>query len=510
MIGANSVAVADVNGDGKPDVILTGGSVIVLLGNGNGTFQAQTTFASGSGPLSVVAADVNADGKVDLAYVNSGSNSVGVMLGNGNGSFQSQQAFGVGSLPWSVTAADVNGDGNTDLIAVNYFGNSATVLLGNGNGTFQTQPAVSVGANPYFITTADTNADGIPDLIIANINSSTVSVLLGNGNGTFQTATAFAAGLRPLSVAASDLNGDGKIDLAVADYGGNTVSVLLGNGNGTFQTLQTLSAGSHPRGIVAADLNADGKLDLIVPAQDSNNVGVFLNSASGSFTGQTYTILQTFPKVLSINRSNPIGPSTSASSVTYAVTFSTPVTGVVAGDFVAVPLGGASYIGPLVVAGSGAAYTVTVNGISGNGTLGLNLVDNGAIHDLAGNPLQGTSPTFASFTPQQTFPSTTNPLLVVASDINGDGHRDIIVVNTSSNSVGVMLGNGNGTFQSQRTFITDFQATYTTAHTPWSIAVADVNGDSKPFLLFGSWRLPSDSRTSSNEYDLSNCIYRRY
>ncbi|HEY8751377.1 MAG TPA: FG-GAP-like repeat-containing protein, partial [Tepidisphaeraceae bacterium] len=477
-----SVASADLNGDGRVDVVsanFTGNTVSVLLGNGNGTLQAPQSFATGARPDWIALADVNGDGKIDLIVANANGNTASVLLGNGNGTFQAQQTFAAGANPWTLAVADANGDGKPDLLVADYLSNSVSVLLGNGDGTFQAAQPYAAGANPYFITASDLNADGIPDLVVANFKGANVSVLLGNGNGSFLAQQTFAVGTKPRSIATADVNGDGRQDLIVGDYSNNTLSVLLGNGNGTFQAQQTLNtgAGSGPWGIAAADLNGDGKVDLIAADLLSASVSVILNGAVGSFTGQTYSILQTFPTVLSINRFNPVGPSTSASSVSYTVTFSTPVTGVVADDFVAVPLGGASYTAPLVVAGSGASYTVTVNGIAGGGTLGLNLVDNGAIHDLAGNPLQSSAATSGTFAPQQTYGLSSGPQIVVATDVNGDGKSDLIVTYANGSTVSVLLGNGDGTFQAQRTFAVGVG--------DWPVGVADVNGDGKPDLIVG-------------------------
>ena len=92
----------------------------VLLGNGNGTFQPQQTFAPASSPISLAVADVNGDGKPDLVVANANSNSVSVLLGNGNGTFQTQQTFAAGTDPrFSVAVADVNGDGKPDIVVAN-------------------------------------------------------------------------------------------------------------------------------------------------------------------------------------------------------------------------------------------------------------------------------------------------------------------------------------------------------------------------------------------------------
>jgi len=311
--GPMSVAVADVNGDGKPDLVVANdgsSTVSVLLGNGNGTFLPQKSFATGYGPISVAVTDVNGDGKPDLIVTNGGSyyypgDTVSVLLGNGDGTFKTQQTFATGYIPASVAVADINGDGKPDLVIANYgvpslYGSNlpgtVSVLLGNGNGTFKPQQTFGAGDYPQFVTVSDVNGDGKPDLIVANTGSYyspgyNVSVLLGNGNGTFQTQQIFDTGNRPASVAVADANGDGKPDLIVANYSSNSVSVLLGNGNGTFQSQQIFATGKSPDSVAVSDVNEDGRPDLVVANSGSKSVSVLLCSSNGNFTGQTYTVV---------------------------------------------------------------------------------------------------------------------------------------------------------------------------------------------------------------------------
>jgi hypothetical protein len=296
-----SVAVGDLNGDGKPDLVVTnegylgsGATVSVLLGNGNGTFQAQQNFAAGYSPHSVAVADVNGDGKPDLIVANTGSffepGVVNVLLGNGNGTFQAQQAVAsFRASSESVAVDDVNGDGKPDIAVANQ-GYPVSVLLANGNGTFQAQQTFAAGSDPISVAVEDLNGDGKPDLVVASATSASVSVLLSNSNGTFQAQQTFATGSDPIFVAVVDVNGDGKPDLAVVNNSSNTVSVLLGNGNGTFQAQQTLATGSTPNSVVVGDVNGDGRPDLALANSASNTVSVLLNAANGNFTGPVYTL----------------------------------------------------------------------------------------------------------------------------------------------------------------------------------------------------------------------------
>jgi len=266
--------VADLNGDGKLDVAIahgcggitcTEGSVSVLLGDGKGAFGTATTYDSGgSGASWVAIADMNGDSKPDLVAVNWCSalcgtstpieGSVAVLLGNGDGTFQTAVAYPSGDNgSRSVATADLNGDGKIDVLtascgpeacAPGFPGGTAAVLLGNGNGTLQSALANNAGNSPDAILAADLNGDGKPDLVVGNwgtvyggSNRGSMTVLEGSGNGSFQaTRTLLVEGNEVPSVAVGDLNGDGNPDVVTADIGGTyryntagSISVFINN-----------------------------------------------------------------------------------------------------------------------------------------------------------------------------------------------------------------------------------------------------------------------------------------
>ena len=280
-----SVAMADVNGDGKLDLAVANyndNNVSILIGNGDGTFQTAVNYAAGSSPRSVAMADVNGDGKPDLAVANNGGNNVSILIGNGDGTFRTAVNYGTGTRPYAVTAGDFDGDGIADLAVTNYSNSNVSVLIGNGDGTFRSSVAYGAGTQPVSIAAGDFNGDDRTDLVAANSASGNISVLLGNGDGTFQTAVNTSVASGSQSVFAGDLNGDGKIDLAVTSS--LYFYVFLGNGDGTFQNKVTYMAGTYPNFVTAADVNGDGMADLAVTS--SSGVSVLLGKGSGTFKSE--------------------------------------------------------------------------------------------------------------------------------------------------------------------------------------------------------------------------------
>jgi hypothetical protein len=293
----HDVVVADFNGDGIPDMAAANNlsnDVSILLGKPDlggvfQGFQAAVNFSAGSYPTSLAVGDFNNDGKLDLVVTNSNSFSPGanisILLGNGDGTFQAPVYYASTlGAPYYVAVSSLRNDGILDLVVANH-GGDVSIYLGNGDGTFQSAVNYAAGGNPQAVAIGDLNNDGIPDLAVANKTSNNISILLGNGDGTFQKATNIVVGTEPSDLATGDFTGDGCLDIVVANYGSNTVDLLLGNCNGTFQTPTSIPVGNGPAGIVVADFNGDGKADFAEANnfRSADSVWVFLGNGDGTF-----------------------------------------------------------------------------------------------------------------------------------------------------------------------------------------------------------------------------------
>ena len=312
-----SVAAADVNGDGKPDLIsanLGDGTLTVLTNNGSGGFGYNATLNVGlsinSAPAFVLVADVNGDGKPDLISANSGDNTVTVLTNDGSGGFVLDATFTVGTYPLSVAAVDINGNGKIALVSANEYDGTLTVFTNDGSGGFGYNATLNVGSSilnaggPASVVAADINGDHKPDLICANSIDNTLIVLTNNGSGGFGSNATLVVGSSPLCVVAADINGDRKPDLVSANSGDNTVTVLTNNGSGGFGSPATLTVGLYPQFVVVADVNGDGLPDLVSANYNDNSLSVLLNGA-GAPGSPSLTISLTNPNTVVISWPSP-------------------------------------------------------------------------------------------------------------------------------------------------------------------------------------------------------------
>ncbi len=303
--GPRWISVADVNRDGNPDILVTNadaGTVSVLLGDGRGEFQeaAGSPLAAGHLPNDIAVADMNGDGNPDLVIPNHQAPTITILLGDGKGGFRTAPGspFDVHSNPHphGVTVADFDGDGKPDVATDSWGENKIELLLGDGKGGLRTPGRFfPVGHRPYErLRSADFDHDGHPDIVTTNLDDGTVSILLGDGRGSFADArgSPFPAGAKPWQVFVVDLNGDGNVDLVVIPYqldiandAQNAVTVLMGDGHGGFKAMAgsplPLGTCRGPNSVTAGELR--DRQVIAVAWAESRNLMLFEVSASGRF-----------------------------------------------------------------------------------------------------------------------------------------------------------------------------------------------------------------------------------
>lgn len=284
-----SVVTGDLNGDGIEDIVVTNyilNFVSVLVGNGNGTFKARSSFRSLNNPGQVVLGDVNGDQIIDLITVESDYDTTSVFIGNGDATFHARVSFVTGDGPISLTTNDFNGDDILDLAVVGAYDGVLSLFIGNGNGTFKTRSAIPVGPLINYVGDCDVNSDGIFDLVVAGYDEDTASVLLGNGDGTFRKRSTYAIGPASRSLVFGDLNGDGTEDIVSGDYNADTATILLGNGDGTFKARISVATGGIPV-ISVGDLDGDGVLDIISADGLNDTASLILGNGDGTFKARS-------------------------------------------------------------------------------------------------------------------------------------------------------------------------------------------------------------------------------
>jgi Calx-beta domain/FG-GAP-like repeat len=319
---SDSLAVADFNGDTKPDLVAAGGTdVYILKGNGDGTFQSAVRFG---GPgfwtvLDVAAGDFNGDNKMDLGVTETddGFSGIGgaiyVLLGNGQGGVSS--TWFEGEYPrYGLSVADLNRDGKLDVATAGY------AMLGNGSGALQESWIASWASNPddfpRAATLGDLTGDGIPDLVTAGYAVSVGRGLGGSFNGAFSQ---LGNGPFATAVSTGDFNGDGKLDVVTTD---SDADVWLGNGDGTMASFAAFAVGLSPAAVAVGDFNGDGRPDAAVANANSNSVSVLLNDGDWGQPPPPPPPPPAPPK-LSVSDATVTEGNTSTRNATFTLTLST-------------------------------------------------------------------------------------------------------------------------------------------------------------------------------------------
>lgn len=426
------IVIADVNADGKPDLVhsrYNGASVLLNLGGGS--FAPHVDYTLPWSVRSVAVGDLDGDGKPEMAVLSTyGKNTVTIYKNQGDGSFGTPVDLDSGDLSVhgngtpAIELADMNGDAKLDIITV---GSGVSVLLNQGTGTFAPRLSYAVAGTYWSARSAlvaDVDLDGDMDVAVAidaNLDQSDyegrVSVLYNQGNGTLGNRLDYPVAVHPRSISAGDLTGDGYPELVLADYtnsdreppvSGNKANVLLNLGNGTFSARRDVEVRAAPISATLADLDGDGFDDMLVADWYWDSVSVRLGLGDGNFG----------PLVAYPTATNPIWLAVTDVNQDGALD---------------------------VVAACDDVVSVLLN--QGAGTLG-------AKTDL---------PT-AAFSARN----------MVSADFNGDGRPDFAIPEWVSEYVAVMLSQPNGTYASP--------VNYPTSDPAASVAAGDFNGDGKPDL----------------------------
>ncbi len=293
------VIALDLDGDPHPDLATTAvpfnsGSVTSWLGNGDGTFSLGEVLTADDGTRSVEAADLNGDGRLDLVVTNSTRGNISAFLGDGDGTFGAEERTPVGSAsssPTDLALTDLNGDGDRDVVTSNAQSADQSIarVLGDGDGTFSTPLAFpTTCSRPESVVAGDFDRNGDPDVAIACFDSSEVAVMLGDGAGGFAPPVIYdllPAMANPYWILSADLDRDGREDLVTSNNGG--LSFLRSRGDGTFdppEHVESLNGSFY--GADSADLDGDGWVDLVFADFGRDEVAVYLNR-SGSCGDET-------------------------------------------------------------------------------------------------------------------------------------------------------------------------------------------------------------------------------
>ena len=450
-----SIAMADLNGDGRPDLIvapLFSKTASVLFnttppGAERSSFSAPQDLDVAPNSVWIHVTDLNGDGRLDLILPEwSTSGVVSVLLNTTAApaaaapSFAAQQAFATGEAPSAIGTADLNGDGRPDLLAANQGEDTTSVLLnttepGASTPSFAAQQAFATGEAPSAIGTADLNGDGRPDLLAANQGEDTTSVLLnttepGASTPSFAAQQAFATGEAPSAIGTADLNGDGRPDLLAANQGEDTTSVLLnttepGASTPSFAAQQAFATGEAPSAIGTADLNGDGRPDLLAANQGEDTTSVLLNTTEPGASTPSFAAQQAFAT----------GEAPSA-------------------------------IGTADLNGDGRPDLLAANQGEDTTSVLLNTTEPGA-----------STPSFAA---QQAFATGEAPSAIGTADLNGDGRPDLLAANQGEDTTSVLL---NTTEPGASTPSFAAQQAFATGEAPSAIGTADLNGDGGPDLV---------------------------
>jgi FG-GAP-like repeat/IPT/TIG domain/FG-GAP repeat len=546
-----SVSIGDLDGDGKPDLAVAnfGSNTVSIYRNTSSigsitasSFASKVDFTTGTGPTSVSIGDLDGDGKPDLVVANSTNNTISIFRNTASvgsittGSFASKVDFTTGLFPFSVSIGDLDGDGKPDLAVANADPNNNLISIFRNTASagsittssFDNKVDYAAGTSPQSISIGDLDGDGKSDLAVANRAGNTVSILRNTASvgsftaSSFASKVDFATGTSPRSVSIGDLDGDGKPDLAVANNVSNTVSIYRNTASmgsittSSFASRVNFTTGTNPISVSMGDLDGDGKPDLAVANYNSATVSIFRNTTSvGSITTSSFAskldfttgtnpysvsigdldgdskpdlaVANSGSTTVSILRNNPLLPPAinSFSPSSGAIGSSVVITGT---EFNIAMSQNIVYFGATratVTAASATSLTVTVptgatyqpisvlnvaSGLSGSSTKPFNVTFRGSINA-------------SSFDPKIDFTTGSNPYVASIGDLDGDGKPDLTVPDFSNNTISIYHNTASVGNITASSFDSKVDFATVTGSVPYAVSIGDLDGDGKPDLV---------------------------
>lgn len=546
---------SDIDGDGKPDAIVTNnaGSNITIYRNTSttgaitsGSFATGVSFTVGSSPWYFKVVDIDGDGKSDIVIPNRGANNISILRNTstlGSISMATKVDYNVGSSPVDVAFDDLDMDGRLDVVVTNSSSNTVSVLKNNsavGSVSLMDGITFTTGNSPQRLTIADFDGDGKRDIAVANYGAATVSVFKNTitqgiiNSLSFGSKVDYTVGTNPFSILGADIDYDGKQEIVVTNYGSNTVSILRNTATAgtidasTFAAKVDFTTGTNPTDLVLADIDGDSKLDIVLTNYGSFTFSIFRNrSTVGSITSSTLSARYDYatgasPWGLSIADIDGDAIAdmvvVNGGSNTLSVYKNSPL--------IAAPI--VTSVTP-TVANPGA--TVTITGNNFNPTASLNEVYFGAakaeVVTASSTSITVTSPIGASFnavsvldsntarmafayypylpkfdnsvyvntlfnlSPKVDFTAGTNPIGVAFGDIDGDGKIDMAVTNTGSATVTVYRNTSSTGSITSSSFSSGLN--FTAASGPYFLKLVDVTGDGKLDMVVANFNVSTMS-----------------
>ncbi len=318
------VAISDLDGDGKLDVVAVNqyDNTISVYRNTSASgvisFDTHVDFSTGIGPQYVAIGDLDGDGKPDIVVTDNDVNKVSVIQNTstpGTTSFSTNVDFSTGLMPVAVAIADLDGDGKPDIVIPSSYDSVVSIYLNTSvtgaisSSSFATPVTMPGGDAAFGVAVGDLDGDGKPDIGITNYLSDNISIYRNTssvGTLSFSPRVNFVVDSGPCSIKMGDINGDGKPDLAVVNYHSNTVSVFRNTATSGSITTTSFAAkidfatGAMPYALAIGDLNGDGKPELIVTNDGDSTVSVLLNDPIASLgvntiTNQAADVFQLYP-----------------------------------------------------------------------------------------------------------------------------------------------------------------------------------------------------------------------